>query len=185
MSCKLNVDCWPGSAYVGLQSKPGAYNPLDVLEFEHRRLTLLCDVLECIADELPGVPYPPLCALAARILKCELPVHHMIEEDCLFPILKRRVRPEDKLDAVLVQLADEHGADNAYASELIEVLEAMAKGKMPENPGMVGYMLRSFFQSYRRHMGIEDRLLLPLARARLTEEDLRDLLASIVNVRLA
>ena len=60
----------------------------------------------------------------------------------------------------------------------------MGQGVEPANPEMVGYMLRSFFESYRRHMALEERLLFPLARARLTPEDLRELLASIVEVRL-
>jgi hypothetical protein len=37
---------------------------------------------------------------------------------------------------------------------------------------MVGYMLRSFFESYRRHIAWENTIVLPLARARLTGEDL-------------
>ena len=43
------------------------------------------------------------------------------------------------------------------------------------NPNMVGYMLRSFFESYRRHIHWENAVVLPLARSRLTEEDVEEL----------
>lgn len=174
---------WPGSVYVGLPTDANGYNPLDILDHEHQRLTLLCDVLESIADELPGASHS-LCSMAAKILKHELPVHHVIEDECLFPVLRKRVRPEDNLDAIFTQLEAEHASDDSYSKDLIECLESMGQGVEPANPEMVGYMLRAFFESYRRHMALEERLLFPLARARLTPEDLRELLASIVEVRL-
>jgi hemerythrin-like domain-containing protein len=40
---------------------------------------------------------------------------------------------------------------------------------------MVGYMLRSFFESYRRHIHWESAVVLPWARSRLTEEDMEEL----------
>ena len=44
---------------------------------------------------------------------------------------------------------------------------------------MVGYMLRSFFESYRRHIHWENVVVLPLARARLTREDIEELGAAM------
>ena len=44
---------------------------------------------------------------------------------------------------------------------------------------MVGYMLRSFFESYRRHIHWENAVVLPLARARLTREDIEELGAAM------
>jgi len=175
---------WPGNTYIGLKRDAEGYNPLDVLAQEHRRLHALCDALEGIADGLPLQFDPALCGMAAETLKHDLPLHHVVEDDGLFPILRKRVRPEDNFEAVLVQLTAEHSTDDGYSKDLIEVLESMATGTAPENPEMVGYMLRSFFESYRRHMLVEDGLIFPLARARLTPEDLCELMRAILDIRL-
>jgi hypothetical protein len=47
------------------------------------------------------------------------------------------------------------------------------------NPDMVGYMLRGFFERYRRHVHWENTLVMPLARLRLTPEDLDALQAQM------
>jgi hemerythrin-like domain-containing protein len=54
----------------------------------------------------------------------------------------------------------------------LESLDALSRGARLKNPDMVGYMLRSFFESYRRHIHWENAVVLPLARSRLSAEDL-------------
>lgn len=180
----VTAAAWPGSAYIGLGRDGRGYNPLDILAQEHQRLHMLCDALEEIADDLPDVFDRALCGIAARTLKHDLPLHHLAEDEGLFPLLKARVRPEDNFDTVLVQLSAEHDMDDDLSRELVELLESMAEGIVPRNPDMAGYMLRSYFESYRRHMSIEDGLIFPLARARLTPDDLRRLMDAILAIRL-
>ena len=72
----------------------------------------------------------------------------------------------------LEQLSWEHSADESTADEIAESLEKLANGEKAENPNMLGYMLRSFFEGYRRHLHWENTFLLPLARERLSSEDL-------------
>jgi hemerythrin-like domain-containing protein len=83
--------------------------------------------------------------------------------------------PADNIHDILARLALEHATDESFASELLESLESLSEGKKLKNPDMVGYMLRSFFECYRRHIQWENAIVLPLARARLTCEDLREL----------
>jgi hypothetical protein len=44
---------------------------------------------------------------------------------------------------------------------------------------MLGYMLRGFFERYRRHVHWENTLVMPLARLRLTADDLTTLQAQM------
>ncbi len=150
-------------------------NPLDILEHEHHRQKWLCDVLENIADGLPGKLEAALARTAVDILKTEAPLHHEQEEACLFPLLTQRAQPEDNIEAVIRQLTREHLADDTYSNDLIHLLEEIADGIRPANPEMAGYMIRGFFESYRRHIAFEDLVILPLARMRLTDWDLKKL----------
>ncbi len=150
-------------------------NPLDVFEHERLRQEWLCDLLETIADGLPDKLEAALARTAVDILKTEAPSHHEREEACLFPLLAQRAEPEDNIETVIRQLRREHLADDTYSSDLVDVLEEIAGSKRPANPDMAGYMIRGFFESYRRHIAFEDLVILPLARLRLTDGDLKKL----------
>ena len=65
---------------------------------------------------------------------------------------------------------------------MLESLEALGKGQGVTNPNMVGYMLRGFFESYRRHLHWENAIVVPLARARLTREDIEELERTITEL---
>ena len=149
-----------------------ALNPLDIIIQAHEIQRELCDAMERIADGLPDDVDRRLCAQVAANLQFDIPLHHRDEEQALFPILKERVRPEDGLAEILDRLTAEHAADTALGSEIAESLETLAQGARVANPDMVGYMLRGFFESYRRHIHWEDTLVMPLAQQRLTEDDL-------------
>jgi len=154
-------------------------NPIDILAHDHSRQEWLCDVLETIADGLPGKLECALAAMVAEALKIDVPLHHENEELGLFPLLSRRAAVADNIDAVIRQLNREHMADDTYANDLIDLLEALASGRVPANPEMAGYMIRGFFESYRRHIAFENMVVLPLARVRLTDGDMADLLTHI------
>lgn len=152
-------------------------NPLDILANEHLRQQWLCDVLETIADGLPGKLECALAAKVAEALRNDVPIHHANEDGGLFPLLARRAQPQDNLEAMVEQLSREHMADDTYSGDLVELLDGIARGQVPSNPEMAGYMIRGFFESYRRHIAFENTVILPLARARLIPEDLEELLA--------
>lgn len=152
-------------------------NPLDVIALAHAMQADLCDAMERIADSLPDDVDRRLCAHVATRLQFDLPLHHEDEETGLFPLLKQRAQPEDGLNGVLERLAAEHGSDTDFASEIAEALDQLGQGARVANADMVGYMLRGFFERYRRHIHWENTLVMPLARKRLTEDDLQVLSA--------
>lgn len=158
---------------------PLARNPLDMIAHAHAVQVQMCDAMERIADGLPDEVDRRLCAQVAACLQFDLPLHHHDEEEGLFPLLRRRAMPEDGVDQILERLASEHASDNDFASEIAEALETLGQGGRPANPEMLGYMLRGFFERYRRHVHWENQLVMPLARLRLTREDLDRLQAQM------
>ncbi len=150
-------------------------NPLDAIETAHRIHADICDVLEAIADGLPDDVDCRLAINALDSLRFELPLHHIDEEEGLFPLLEKRAQPKDNIADVLNRLAKEHAVDESFAEELDDSLEVLSQGGKVDNPDMVGYMLRGFFENYRRHLHWENTLVLPLARKRLRKKDLRRL----------
>ena len=154
-----------------------ARNPLDMIASAHAVQVEMCDAMERIADGLPDEVDRRLCAQVASSLQFDLPLHHHDEEEGLFPLLRARARPEDAVDKILERLACEHDSDNDFASEIAEALETLGQGGRPASPEMLGYMLRGFFERYRRHVHWENQLVMPLARLRLTRDDLAQLAA--------
>ena len=140
-----------------------ARNPLDVIAHAHAMQMQMCDAMEKIADGLPDDVDRRLCAQVASLLQFDLPLHHQDEEHGLFPLLKHRALPEDGLAGTVDRLTAEHAADNDFASEIAECLDRLGQGVRPANPEMMGYMVRGFFERYRRHIEWENALVLPLA----------------------
>ncbi len=158
-------------------------NPIDDIERAHGRQARLCDELEQIADTLPDQVDPALCDTVTQILLTELPLHRRDEEQALFPLLEKRALPEDNVESHLSQLCVEHATDEGVAAELLELLPSLTDGERLHEPNMFGYMLRSFFECYRRHLIWEQNLILPLARKRLGRVDLVTLAKLMVDHR--
>ncbi len=161
------------AAHPCTKSPPG--DPLDLIEAAHQLHAQICDALEIIADGLPDDVDYRLALKTADTLRTELPLHHRDEEDGLFPLLRERAKRKDNVGEILSRLTEEHQTDEGFAEELGECLDILGRGEKVGNPDMVGYMLRGFFEGYRRHLHWENTLLLPLARKRLKEDDLAEL----------
>jgi hemerythrin-like domain-containing protein len=148
-------------------------NALDLIDHEHRMQAHLCDTLERIADSLPDEVDSKLCQQAVQSLRHDLPLHHRDEEAGLFPLLQKYSDPDGFIQGAIKRLEQEHGEDEGFSTELIEQLENLGRTGRPQNANMLGYMLRGFFESYRRHIHWENTTIMPYARAHLTGEDLR------------
>ena len=155
--------------------KTDSPDPLDLILKEHDTHQVLCNLLEEIADSLPADVDLKKARVAVEALKNELPLHHRVEEEALFPTLIKYASDEDNVNEIVDRLNEEHVVDESFAEELIEILEDLAQGNPIEDANMFGYMLRGFFENYRRHIMWENNVVLPLARRRLSAEGLREL----------
>lgn len=161
----------------------GAPDPITVIEEEHALQLELCNVLEFLADSLPNSVDGRLAGLAVTILRNGLQQHINLEEEALFPLLRRRIAKTPHLVAVLDRLTEEHDTDEGLAIEIADALEDVADGRQPQNAELLGDTLRGFFDSQRRHIAWENQVVLPLARQVLTAGDLAEFQAYIMASR--
>ena len=152
-----------------------ATDPLARLAAEHTLQLELCDALEFIADGLPDQIDRRLVREATAVLEHGLSAHHKFEEEELFPALRRGAAIDTSLLAALAQLEKEHVRDDGMSQEIAEELRVLAEQGCARNAEMLGYMLRGYFDSQRRHIEWENTLVLPLARRVLSGDDLQEL----------
>lgn len=126
---------------------------LNALKECYSRLLDICDRLEAIADGLPGnLPLADCRWVAAHVVE-EVTRSHALEERVLLPMLLASDRKEIRLAAG--RLRQEHEFDNQAAIEIEEGLADLVAGGNTLSPDATGYLLRSFFESMRRHVYAE------------------------------
>lgn len=127
------------------------------MERGHEEMLRLCASLEAIADTLPARLDQLNCLAVAESIVPLLRACHRFEEDNIFPLYLNR---EGRAD-IVARLWREHVEDDGAAEELAEVLRAAGGGRVVENCEALGYMLRAFFGSVRRHIAFERDHVLP------------------------
>ena len=125
----------------------------------HDEQLALCEELEEIADSLPSKINRQKCIYAAKALGPLFKGVHHYEETVLFPYLEHKSGGSDTLNETLERLKFEHCEDECFAEELTDALLRLGSG-MAVNMEAVGYMLRGFFESVRRHIAFEREHLL-------------------------
>src|SRR5690606_7931387 len=118
-----------------------AADALLVIEYDHALKLHFCDLLEEIADHLPGRVDGGAADGAWHVLQTGFRPHVDLEEQVLFPLLRRRLPDDPVLAHACAQLEKEHGRDIDFALEIAEELQPLAMASGPENPEMLGYML--------------------------------------------
>lgn len=146
--------------------------PLGYLFADHFRQRILCQVFDEIADT--GVVDFSLGEVAVHFLRNDFGLHILDEEKDLFPLLRQRARPEDKIDALLVQLSEEHTADGIDAGDIVKLLSL----QLEDTGGsaisdQLRDLLKRFAANERQHIILENAIILPLAEGLLEPLDLR------------
>ncbi len=147
-------------------------DPLEFIRDDHARQLRMCNLLDAFTEKLELEPVMPLASALLEYLTGDLPLHTEDEEQDLRPMLEQRCEPEDNLDEVLKQLTREHELNRDLVSFMIEDLEALADGRTLSTPVRLMMNVKEFSETQRQHVTWEERVLLPLARQRLTAEDL-------------
>lgn len=158
--------------------KDAPQDPIAILENEQEEYLKLCMALEEIADTLPGNVDFAKAEAAAILLRDGFACHISSQQDFLFPLLRQRTKDAEEAKAVevlLTQLEYEHAIDQGLAVEVTEALNELIENRSTVNPEMVGYLLRCFFEGYRRHSAWEKHVLFDICRNCLTAQDRIDL----------
>ncbi len=119
---------------------------------------MLCDLLEQIADSIPGAVDRGLCETLAAELGPLMRSIHQFEEQTLFPFAAGVQQAAE----TVARLRHEHIEDECFAEEVTDALHDLSHREHPENPEAIGYMLRGFFESMRRHVAFESEHFRPL-----------------------
>lgn len=149
-------------------------DPLNWLFAEHYRHRQLCQLIERVGTA--AVFLREEAQTIVDFLSHDMVLHVIDEEDDLFPLLRRRCLPTDELDAVLGTLSAEHRDDLNHAQALIALLQkALADGEAPGQGPETRRLFTEFTLRERRHIALENAVVLPIARLRLRAPDLRSL----------
>jgi len=132
-----------------------------------KRLLQLIDVVEFDRNALSAI---------LEFLECDLPIHILDEEDDLFPLMRKRCEPNDHIENVLGFLSGEHATDMHDAS----AVKCVIAKAISEKRGLGCYLesrsvIEQFCTGLKGHIAVENAVVLPVARVRLTETDLRNL----------
>lgn len=143
--------------------------PLEFLLADHHRQRSLCNLLDKLADR------PAFCpALAAQLteyIASEMALHVIDEEEDLFPLIRRRAWPEDNVERLLGLLAGEHAEDDRLADLIVAGLRRSCVAGDQALSDDMRAAVRAFVQRQRRHLAVENAIVIPLAEARLTPSD--------------
>lgn len=155
--------------------------PLAHFAAEHFLQRQNCADMETLAGT--AEPRPALAARVLENLSHALPLHLEDEELGLFPLLRSRAMPDDEIGKLIARLEADHAGSGEAAAALSVALRRMAGGMLPRKDDRA--LLLASAAARRRHLILEDAVLLPLARARLTEADKAGLLAQMLARRSA
>ncbi|MCF8505864.1 MAG: hemerythrin domain-containing protein [Caulobacter sp.] len=149
-------------------------SPLDFFFAEHFRHRQLCGLIDQLSKTTFFDPGP--IAEVVDFLRFEAPIHIIDEEEDLFPLLRRRCLAEDEVEGVLGVLSAEHKADGLLGKVVRTYLERCLETRAAPGATHEGRRdLAAFATQERRHLALENAVVLPIARQRLTAEDLAGL----------
>lgn len=154
------------------------HEPLNWLFAEHYRHRQLCKLIDMLASSAAYNEEGMNEVIA--FLEHDMPLHVLDEEEDLFPLLRRRAVPDDDLEHVLGVLSGEHKTDVDRVSALLfALIKARAARTSPAlNPGL-RTLLTEFATHERKHIALENAVILPIARLRLQPCDLQALSARL------
>ncbi|MEM9638030.1 MAG: hemerythrin domain-containing protein [Pseudomonadota bacterium] len=154
-------------------------NPLDFIAEDHLRLRTMCAEMDRLSQS--AAIEPAAVSALIKYLKQELPRALADEDDDLMPRVLARAEPEDELPKLVKRLHGEHVEIAVQLAQVIRGLVALVLE--PSMPLPLRDALRALAGMIRRHLILENAVLLPLARARLTEGDLHSLRSGMLKRR--
>lgn len=144
-------------------------NPLDFIAEGHLREREICALMDRIAAQ--DVADEQDLIQVQVFLKEELLLHLQDEGENLFPLMLERCTPDDEIEKVITRLLAGHCHAVEDIPKIISVLEAaFDKAKPLTKVGRIA--LIDFAAKARRHLILENAIILPIARARLKPRDL-------------
>lgn len=147
-------------------------NPIEWFLAEHQRHRQFCALMR--HSSVATVFDEKLVTWLLDFVVHELAQHLSDEEQDFFPLLRARALPEDDVEEILGRLSAEHVEGQDYARSVRRHLEGCLRSRTPVGGSAARRrLLEGFTAQELRHLALENAVVLPLARQRLTPEDLR------------
>lgn len=147
--------------------------PLDYLLAEHHRHRVLCrlcdDMAACTTADAK------MAGMIADALERELVLHMRDEEEDLFPLLRRSANSDDGIDRILDLLLRDHARDMALAASIVSGLRRLAGRPGAHLSDALRGKLETFARDQRKHVALENAIVMPLARVRISRKDIAGL----------
>ncbi len=167
-----DIDRKPGPARGEMAIMGPVDNPLDYITEDHMREREICALIDQI------VPTARITQSELKqmldFLEQRLPQHLADEEIDLFPMMLRRCDPDDEIEHVIDKLTKDHDHAVTDASDVVRILKnALAQSQTFSTQECE--KMSEFAHHSRRHLILENAIILPIARARLTEDDMHEM----------
>lgn len=144
-------------------------NPLDFIAEDHLRERHILSLIDEVAIS-PKRDVDTLRDILAFLVE-ELPLHLADEETDFYPLMRMRCSPEDEIEKILAKLHSDHEHSDQDALGVILLLRRQLGSQHPCTPADRD-LLQTYANKARRHLFLENAVLIPLARARLQPRDL-------------
>ncbi|WP_417211765.1 hemerythrin domain-containing protein [Antarctobacter sp.] len=169
----------------GVDSEPPSLelleNPLDFIKEDHMHMRAVCEMIDRLAKDPAPDPVKVTKVLTFLDHEIDLLIHD--EDDDLRELLLSRCTPEDDIAETLDRMRTEHVILAGMMPKLRQNLAAMHDGPCAAKKD-VATALHDFADRLRRHLLVENAIVLPFARARLTTDDVALLRASMIRRRI-
>lgn len=152
--------------------------PLDFIAEDHWREREICAALDRIAatdqegdqgcGPACGPPDPEDIANSLAFLTRDLPLHLADEEEDLFPLMRRCCAPEDEIGRVIDRLLSDHVHAAEDTPVVVELLGDLQTRSLSQKDRQV---LTQYAAHARHHLILENAVVLPIARLRLSRSD--------------
>lgn len=145
-------------------------NPLDFIVEDHMREREVCALIDNLVAARP-IKHAERQRILSFLTE-DLPQHLADEEIDLFPLMLERCDPEEEIKSVIDKLESDH----AHAFADAPAIAALIAAWKPDDAALSATdcaQLAEFASHARRHLILENAIILPIARARLTREDLK------------
>lgn len=144
-------------------------SPLDFIATDHMRKRQICALIDRMASTAHADQDD--CNEVVSFLKEQLLQHLADEEIDLFPMMLKRCEPEDEIQKAIEKLKSDHERAASDTPAVIALLEAKAVATVGFSEDACVQM-KQFAAHVRRHLSLENAIILPIARVRLTKKDM-------------
>jgi len=155
-------------------------DPLEFIREDHMHMRTVCETIERLSRLAA-----PEAAEIGRVLDFlgrELGLLIQDEDGELRDLLLLRCTEEDEIAPTLERLSAEHEVLSDLCPRLALALDRMRQGRRAASEDEA-VLLRDFADRLRRHLIVENAIVLPIARARLTAADIAALRNAMIRRR--